>query len=463
MMNIQLKITLEGSKPPIWRRVLVSDDSTLLDLHDLIQFCFNWKDYHLHIFKVSGMEFVHVEDWDEDGDLYQEDSRARLKDLIPRFVPEGMSFAYRYDFGDNWLLKIKVEKIIPDSHNANLPRILGGRRAAPPEDVGGIWGYAEFLEAAHDPQHLEHDSYLAWIGGSFDPENFDAEAADQMVKKVLRKRSLIRASTWPVGLLYANFQGATQNQWTESLPKPLKAAAADLPLRRDMVILLTYLKNHKVKGTKARGNFPRKDIRSITADFVSPPRLDVEINEIIWKLQSEDEVQDLLRYHLLACVSGLLFGGENLSWELLPQGEVFLNLPPENQVWYLSHVWFCHFNWIYEYDASEDWPIMSLKSDVIALFSAYPIEEDIPINQVIGDLTSREKRGGGDQRDEEDILDQKYFLIRAVLQPLGTFGIIKLSESNPMDEFFSEITGIQISELGHHILEEQKPYFKRRL
>ena len=460
-MNIQLKIALQGSQPPIWRRVLVSEESTLLDLHDLIQFCFNWQDYHLHRFEITGMAFVHVEDWEEDGDLYQDDSRARLGDLIPRFVPEGKSFDYRYDFGDDWLLKVKVEKIIPESPSTKPPCILGGRRAAPPEDVGGIWGYAEFLEALQDPGHPEHDSYVAWIGGSFDPEAFDAEAADQSMKKALRNRAQIRASTWPVGPLYADFRGTTHNPWTESLPEPLKSAAADLPLRRDMVTLLTYLKNHKVKGSKARGNFPRKDIRAITADFVNPPVLDVKIGDRVWQLQSEDEVQDLLRYHLLACVSGLIFGGENLLWELLPQGEVFLNLPPENQVWYLSHVWFRHFNWIYEYDAPEDWPFMSLKASVVAHFSAYPVGEDIPISQVIGDLTNRREPGGGVQMDEDDTLDQKYFLLRAVIQPLGTFGILKVNESNPMDPFWSEVTGIRVPELGHHIFEEQQSHFER--
>jgi hypothetical protein len=189
--------------------------------------------------------------------------------------------------------------------------------------------------------------------------------------------------------------------------------------------------------------------------------LDVQINDKVWQLQSEDEVQDLLRYHLLACVSGLIFGGEGLPWELLPQGEVFLTLPPENQVWYLSHVWFRDFNWIYEYDAPEDWPIMSLKASVVAHFSAYPIGEDIPIGHVIVDLTNRGAPGGDVQVDEEDYLDHKFFLLRAVIQPLGTFGIIKVNETDPMDPIWSEVTGIRIPALGHYILEAQQSYFER--
>lgn len=457
-MLFQLKITLQDIKPPIWRRVLVSDDSTLLDLHDLIQYCFDWQDYHLHLFKIAGMEFVQVEHWEEDGDLYQDDRLARLGDLIPKYIQEGGSFTYKYDFGDGWELKIKIEKVLRDAKDTKTPRILGGKRAAPPEDVGGPWGYSDFLEAIHDPKHPEHDNLLTWIGGDFDPEEFDANEYDKGLAKTLRRRTLIRESTWPVGPLYGNFRAMTQNKWTESLPKRLKVAAADLPLRRDMVTLLTYLQNYKVKGTKARGNFPRKDIRAITADFVNPPRLDLEFEDVVWKLQSEDEVPDLLRYHYLACVAGLIFGGENLPWEVLPQGEVFLSLPPESQVWYLSHVWFTEFNWLYEYEATEHDALSALKVSIVVRFSSYPIKEDISMDQVLRDITSFELTNV--TQDELDEFTQ--FLDRLVFQPLDTFGIIKVNESHPMDEFFSTITGIRILKLGHHILAEQKDYFKNR-
>lgn len=455
-MLVQLKITLRHILPPIWRRVLVSDKSTLLDLHDLIQYCFDWKDYHLHMFEVGSMKFVCVEDWEEDGDLYQDDSMARLVDLIPKFVPEGKSFSYLYDFGDGWEIKILVEKILEDQQGGQIPRILAGKRAAPPEDVGGVPGYAYFLEAIQDPQHPEHESYLTWVGGSFNPENFDVDEANQALVPTLRRRTLIRKSTWPVGPLYGNFRGMTQNKWTKSLSKELKAAAAALPLRRDMVTLLVYLAENKVKGTKARGNFPRKHIRAITADFVDPPRLDTVIGDSVWKLQSEDEVQDLLRYHLLACIGGLIFGGENLPWELLPQGEMFLSLPAEGQVWYLAHVWFRQFDWFYEYDDQGGFETSKLKAQIIALLTSYPIGKDIPIAQVARDFATMQ----GISYTEFDLNHLKYFLLRTVIYPLGTFGIIELSESNPEEFFLSEITAIRVTELGHQILKEQNDYFK---
>lgn len=455
-MLIQLKLTLHGIQPPIWRRVLVSDKSTLLDLHDLIQYCFDWMDYHLHMFEVCAMKFVRVEDWEEEGNLYQDTSMARLGDLIPKFVPEGKQFIYRYDFGDDWKIKILVEKILKDQQGGQIPRILTGKRAAPPEDVGGVPGYAFFLEAIQDPKHPEHESYLTWIGGSFNPEGFDVNEANQVLAPTLRRRTLIRKSTWPVGPLFGNFRGMTQNHWTESLSKDLKAAAAALPLRRDMVTLLVYLAENKVKGTKARGNFPRKHIRAITADFVDPPRLDMVIGNSVWKLQSEDEVQDLLRYHLLACIAGLILGGENLPWELLPQGEVFLSLPSEGQVWYLARVWFREFNWFYEYDDQGVFETSKLKAQIITFFTSYPIGKDIPIAKVTRDFANMQ----GITYTDADIRELKYFLQRTVIQPLGTFGIIELIESNPEDFFLSEIKAIRVTKLGHQILKEQNDYFK---
>jgi hypothetical protein len=227
-----------------------------------------------------------------------------------------------------------------------------------------------------------------------------------------------------------------------------------------MVTLLGYLQKKNVKGTKARGNFPREHIRAIAAGFVHPPTLDVKIGNQTWKLQSEDEVPDLMRYHLLACIAGLIFGGEDLHWEVLPQGELFLSLPPESQVWYLSSVWFRYFNWIYEYEESDWWPLMSLKRSVIGLFSSYPRDEIIPIERVFSDLASAGISGGKAALDEETFSDLKDFVKHVVLQPLATFGIIKLEELNPEVIFFSNITGIQIAELGHFILDEQKEYFR---
>lgn len=92
---------------------------------------------------------------------------------------EGFKFRYECDFGDSWLHQVRVEKILPPEPGRSYPVCIKGRRACPPEDVGGMWGYYHFLEAIQDPDHEEHDEYLEWVGGAFDPEAFDLEEVNQ--------------------------------------------------------------------------------------------------------------------------------------------------------------------------------------------------------------------------------------------------------------------------------------------
>ncbi len=173
----QLKVTLNGSKPPIWRRVQVPGDITLAKLHRILQAAMGWQDYHLHAFEVAGMEYGQP-----DPDLHmRSDKSVKLNQLIPG---EKFKFRYEYDFGDSWVHVLEVEKILPPEPEAHYPRCLAGKRACPPEDVGGIWGYADFLAAIRDPEHPEHDELLEWAGGEFDPEVFDLEAVNGQLAKI---------------------------------------------------------------------------------------------------------------------------------------------------------------------------------------------------------------------------------------------------------------------------------------
>jgi hypothetical protein len=98
--------------------------------------------------------------------------RFKLYQIAPA---GGARFRYEYDFGDGWLHQVTVEKVLPADPEMRLPLCLKGKRACPPEDVGGVWGYENFLEAIRDPDHPEHDEYLEWVGGEFDPESFDID------------------------------------------------------------------------------------------------------------------------------------------------------------------------------------------------------------------------------------------------------------------------------------------------
>ena len=168
----QIKVTLRGSKPPIWRRLLVSSDITLAKLHQIIQAAMGWSDYHLHQFIIGGMYFSEPQPgyggWVE----MQDERKFRLNQVAPGAKS---SFVYEYDFGDSWEHVVLVEKALPPEPGQGYPLCIKGKRACPPEDVGGVWGYVNFLEAVQHLEHPQHEDYLEWIGGEFDPEAFDLD------------------------------------------------------------------------------------------------------------------------------------------------------------------------------------------------------------------------------------------------------------------------------------------------
>jgi len=171
----QLKVTLEGTKPPVWRRVVVPSDITFARLHDVLQAAFGWWNSHLHEFEIDGVRYG-SDDGEGWGDRPLDERRHRLGDV----AGEGATFGYVYDFGDNWQHRMVVERVVPAERGARYPACTAGRRACPPEDCGGVWGYADFVDAIRDPEHSEHESMLEWVGGTFDPEAFDtAEFADR--------------------------------------------------------------------------------------------------------------------------------------------------------------------------------------------------------------------------------------------------------------------------------------------
>ena len=165
----QLKIVLQ-SKPPIWRRIQVKSDITLDVLHQIIQTAMGWDDVHLHQFDVYGTFYSNPAFQVEET---EDESRIKLNRVLTS--PKG-KFSYEYDFGDGWDHQIVLEKILPVEPETKYPCCLKGKRNCPPEDIGGIWSYQHFLAAVQDknhPEHAESLEQLEWIGGDFDPEEFD--------------------------------------------------------------------------------------------------------------------------------------------------------------------------------------------------------------------------------------------------------------------------------------------------
>lgn len=180
----QIKVTLKGFRPPIWRRLQVPSDIRLSDLHDVIQVAMGWTNSHLHQF-YDGESYYGVPTGDAFDDLeMQNEARYHLNQLAPE--PKD-KLVYEYDFGDSWTHEILVEKVLPVDPAATYPVCLTGRRACPPEDCGGVWGYAELLEALADPEHPEHEEMTDWVGGEFDPEHFDLGVTNRILKQLAPK------------------------------------------------------------------------------------------------------------------------------------------------------------------------------------------------------------------------------------------------------------------------------------
>lgn len=161
----QLKVTLVGSEPPIWRRFEVPDDITLGDLHYILQIVMGWKNAHLYEFTKDRKELP---------------DNARLAQVAPRARSK---FIYLYDMGDSWAHEILVEKTAPFPEGQHCPICLDGQRACPPEDSGGVWGYDEMLDAVKDPGHPDHEDFLEWLGDDFDPEAFHLKEINKRLKR----------------------------------------------------------------------------------------------------------------------------------------------------------------------------------------------------------------------------------------------------------------------------------------
>lgn len=183
----QIKVTLLGTRPPIWRRLLVPAELTLGQLHEVLQVAMGWENCHLHEFRIGRQRFgVPDPDARLTGALACiQERKVHLFDVLHE---PGAKAEYTYDFGDSWEHSILVEKLLPSEPELNYPICTDGKRHGPPEDCGGLGGYYNLLEAIHDPEHEEHAEMLAWIGGDFDPEAFSVEDVNRRLAPPQRRR-----------------------------------------------------------------------------------------------------------------------------------------------------------------------------------------------------------------------------------------------------------------------------------
>ncbi|NGM11642.1 plasmid pRiA4b ORF-3 family protein [Verrucosispora sp. WMMA2044] len=174
----QLRMSLSGVRPAIWRRVLVPGGYTLDRLHRVVQHAMGWRDCHLHSFEIDGVQYGEP---DPDGELALHDELDVRLDAV---VGKGSRFHYTYDFGDWWEHDLLVEDVFGAEAEERYPSCLGGERAGPPEDVGGPQGYRLLLAALAEPGHPEHRTMRDWVGAAFDPAFFDARRVDTLLRRL---------------------------------------------------------------------------------------------------------------------------------------------------------------------------------------------------------------------------------------------------------------------------------------
>ncbi len=174
----QLKITLNYTKPAIWRKFIVESDIKLSDLHRIIQTVMGWYNSHLNHFRINN-EFYSMLD-DEMELEYIDYRKIKLNQVI---LKEKQKFYYEYDFGDGWEHTIILEKILPKDSNMKYPVCIDGKRRCPPEDCGGVGGYEDLLEIIKDPKNDGYDEMMDWLGDEFNPEEFEIDIINEMLKE----------------------------------------------------------------------------------------------------------------------------------------------------------------------------------------------------------------------------------------------------------------------------------------
>jgi Plasmid pRiA4b ORF-3-like protein len=184
----RLRITLDKVKPPVRRSIEVPLSIRLDRLHRVLQIVMGWEDYHLYEFRI-GRDVVYGVP-DPNGDVLGSRTRRANKTTLASLLAQtsNKTFKYVYDFGDDWLHTVKLEALAAPEPQTTYPRLLAAKGRCPPEDVGGPWGYAQYLEAMADPGHELHAQMVEWRGPDFDPNTVDEAAIQTRLDRLSPRR-----------------------------------------------------------------------------------------------------------------------------------------------------------------------------------------------------------------------------------------------------------------------------------
>ena len=182
----QIKVTLLGTRPPIWRRLLVPAGLTLEHLHDVLQAVMGWEDCHMHDFRIGPKRFGKPDPNDRLMGLPATGNERTVR-LFTVLGKVGAKAVYTYDFGESWEHAIVIEKGLPPEPELPYPVWVGGKLHGPPEDCESIPGYYNLLEALRDPAHDQHEEMLEWVGSDFDPQAFSVADVNQRLAPLQRR------------------------------------------------------------------------------------------------------------------------------------------------------------------------------------------------------------------------------------------------------------------------------------
>ena len=222
----QIKVSLIGAQPPIWRRLLIEPDTTFQDLHRIIQVAMGWQASHLHLFQAGDGRLIGDPAEDFEGMMnFLDESALPVSSVLSS---EGQQLKYEYDFGDSWEHEVKLEKILTGEEAEPLPKCIKAARQCPPEDVGGLYGFYEFLDAMEDAAHPEHVAVREWCGGEqFDPGFVDLD----QINEGLRERDALFGGAEPdFAPQTSDFHGLSPSQVHELLQSPLNCSSVFKPL-----------------------------------------------------------------------------------------------------------------------------------------------------------------------------------------------------------------------------------------
>ena len=371
---------------------------------------------------------------------------------------KGSQFNYLYDFGDQWIHAVLVEKVLPYDKKARLPQFIDGKRATPPEDVGGEYGYENFIEAINDPNHEEHEEILMWVGGNFDPELIDNNLIKyrcELLAQLFNEWN-VRKNLWEEDPYDWVDPQHARVQWLKTLQKRDLEKIKNLPLVRDVNNLLIYLQDNKVTGTSSTGNLSQKAVREFSALMTNPPTLKIEIGDYTQELKNEADVWPVYFIHLMVYWAELIDGGKGKVWQLTSKGKIFLESTPVEQLHKLFCGWWFQGDWLkikFRYSRIDYLPPMFPKiihyllTSSLSSKSVGSCEFCEQVMEVLGIVKEIIKK----DYELKIICDE---IEEIIIRPLEALGFIEgnHTESARFGEIYRELVDFQLSDFGREAL-----------